>query len=265
MNAEALRQLYTAGHQQWPSIDLAFEAFAEHCVRLWPSPDGPEFSSHPGDLYLCSACASGVAEATIVLAREGSPVARLAIARIDRDPEFVQDVLQELWQKLLVGPEAKVREYAGRGPLQAWLKVAATRLALDRVRARKNARETPADVSARVAGYAPDPEWLLIRERHGHAFQDALRRALARLSAQERNVLRMHVVGRCSIDQIGRAYSIHRATAARWLERTRAKIYEAARQELSVGSRACTESEFRSLARQLGTDLELSLFDPSVS
>ena len=72
-------------------------------------------------------------------------------------------------------------------------------------------------------------------------------------------MLRMHVAGHCSIDEIGRAYNVHRATAARWLDRTRTRIYEEVRQELCVKRANLTASEFKSLATMMGTELELSL------
>ena len=72
-------------------------------------------------------------------------------------------------------------------------------------------------------------------------------------------MLRMHVAGQCSIDEIGRAYNVHRATAARWLDRTRTRIYDEVRQELCVKRAHLTASEFKSLATIMGTELELSL------
>jgi RNA polymerase sigma-70 factor (ECF subfamily) len=97
-----------------------------------------------------------------------------------------------------------------------------------------------------------------MRSLYAADFQSALRRALAALSPQARNVLRMHVVGRCNIDEIGVAYGVHRATAARWIERARGKIYDEVRRELCVDHKL-TFSEFRSLATLLGTEVELSL------
>jgi RNA polymerase sigma-70 factor, ECF subfamily len=262
MDAELVRQMYWVGKRQWPGVELGFEEFAAHCGRVFAPGEGTDVQAHAADLYLCCACACGVAEANRVFAREGGDVARAAIARIERDPDFVQEVLQELWHKLLVGPMAKVREYAGRGPWLAWVKVAAARMALDRVRARRGRPEAQLDASTEVAAaQASSPELALIRARHGSALQDALSRAVGGLSVQERNVLRMHVVGACTIDQIGRAYGVHRATAARWLERTRAKIHRAAHRELCVRYPEVTESQFQSLARALGAELELSLFE----
>jgi RNA polymerase sigma-70 factor (ECF subfamily) len=212
----------------------------------------------PTDLYLCSACLSGHPEALRTFERENAHAATLAIRRIGGDDDFIREVLQELWQRLLLGEGAKLRHFAGRGPLQAWVRVAATRVALDRQRAahRLAKRQTPLPES--LAALEASPEAALLRARFGPAFQEALRKALTRLSVRERNVLRMHAVGRCSIDEIGIAYDVHRATAARWIERARERIYDDVRRQLCV-EHHLTASEFHSLATLLGTELDLSL------
>jgi IS30 family transposase len=69
----------------------------------------------------------------------------------------------------------------------------------------------------------------------------------------------MHLSGHCSIDEIGRAYNVHRATAARWLDRARAQLHESVRQELCIRQDKLTASEFKSLAAMMGDELALSL------
>lgn len=265
MDPDIVQEMYVAGRRHWPGVELPFDSFVEHCTRVLGEGDGKELRVNATDLYLCCACASGIPEASYAFEREAGAVARAAIARIDRDPEFVQEVLQDLWQKLLVGPAPKVREYAGKGSFRAWLKVAAARTALDRLRARRGNLETLRDIGAELACRDSGPEQRLLRTRHGKALQEALSGAVARLSARERNILRMHVVGGCNIDQIGRAYDVHRATAARWLERVRETIYQSARSQLRTRYRALTDSELQSLVRSLGAEVELSLFDRSAS
>ncbi|HET7545789.1 MAG TPA: sigma factor-like helix-turn-helix DNA-binding protein, partial [Polyangiaceae bacterium] len=130
---------------------------------------------------------------------------------------------------------------------------------LDRQRARNRFAGQHVELTDRLAAPGGSPDALLLKARFGQAFQQALRDAVSRLSRQERNVLRMHITGHCSIDEIGRAYNVHRATAARWLERTRTQIYEEVRQELCVKSKNLTSSEFKSLATIMGAELELSL------
>ncbi|HEV8549598.1 MAG TPA: sigma factor-like helix-turn-helix DNA-binding protein, partial [Polyangiaceae bacterium] len=102
-------------------------------------------------------------------------------------------------------------------------------------------------------------EIVLLRTRYAETFQSALRDAVAGLRAHERNALRMHVCGGCSIDQIGRAYGVHRATAARWLERAREAISEGVRGALTLRNVKLTDSEFQSLGHALASELELRL------
>jgi len=259
MNSEdAVRQMFLEGQRRWPLVKLGFDVFFGHCCRVLSSSE----AFAPGeaaDLYLCCACAEAQPEALRAFESEGSGVAKAAIARIDRSADFVQDTLQEVWARLLLGAEPKVKSYSGRGPLKAWVRIAATRVALDRQRARNRFAGNHVELTDRLAAPGGSPEAVLLKARFGEAFQQALRDAVSRLSRQERNVLRMHIAGHCSIDEIGRAYNVHRATAARWLERTRTQIYDEVRQELCVKRANLTASEFKSLATIMGAELELSL------
>ena len=254
-DADDIRGMYLAGRRRWPLLSLSLEAFAEH----WHSvlTEGEGLPLEPADLYLCCACLAAEPVALRAFESETAEVARAAIRRIDEDDDFVRDALQELWHRLLLGEDAKVRSYSGRGRLQAWVRVAATRVALDRRRADKRHAKREVKLPESLAASEVSPEVSLLKARFGGAFQDALRKSVTLLSDQERNVLRMHVVGRCSIDEIGVAYDVHRATAARWIERARGSIYDEVRRELCA-EHQLTVSEFRSLATLLGPELELS-------
>jgi RNA polymerase sigma-70 factor (ECF subfamily) len=65
------------------------------------------------------------------------------------------------------------------------------------------------------------PELAYLRRTYEREFQEAFQTALASLSSRERNILRYHFVDGLSIDRIGDFYGVHRATAARWLNRAR--------------------------------------------
>jgi RNA polymerase sigma-70 factor, ECF subfamily len=253
---DIIREMFRVGCGRWPDVQLSFDDFAARCNQVLTL-EG-ELPLEAADLYLCCACAAGHARALRLFESESSSVAQSAIRRIDRSEDFVRDALQELWRKLLVGADAKVRSYTGRGPLQAWVRVAAARLALDRKRAGNVNRWRHVELSERLAAADLDLEASLLRARFGSTFQEALRESLAALSKQERNVLRLHAVGRCSIDEIGRAYNVHRATAARWIERCRSKIYADVHDALRL-RHGLSPSEFKSLAVLIGAELELSL------
>lgn len=257
-------ELYVAGKSRWPELELTFETFRQHCLTLG-APWTSSSEVYAADLFLCCACLHGVAGAGGALQREGAVAVRTAINRVSHDSEFVEEVTQDLWNKLLVGPEAKVAYYSGRGPLNGWLRVAATRAALDHARQQKAARLRHAELSAALPAAGLGPDIHLLQERYREAFSSAFKSALASLSAQERNVLRLHLKHGCTIDQIGKAYNVHRATAARWLERARARVYIAIRQELQRQHGPMTDGELKSLARVIGSNFDLSFFEQTRS
>lgn len=253
-----LRRMYLDGQREWPLVGLEFATFAGYWqARL--GTDGGSSSCAGADLFLSCACAAGDTTALGIFERENRPVARTAIAKVRRDEAFLEDCLQDLWEKLFWGPGAKIGKYAGRGALKAWVRVTATRAALDRCRALGIATARHAELSDDLADGLQGGELALLRARYAEAFQSALRDAVASLPARERNALRMHVAGGCSIDQIGLAYGVHRATAARWLERARESIAQGVRTALSARKVELTVSEFRSLGHALASELELRL------
>lgn len=256
----AVQQIYQQGRLQWPSIALSADAFDGYMARI---SDGKGASTqmrvHAADLYLCCACAQGDAGAARLFQREAQAVVHDAISRVCRDHDFISETLQEFWKKLLVGPQARVLHYRGRGPLQAWLRVAAARLAIDRHRTERTVLGRATDLGECLAEQELAPETTLTRARFQVPFRDALRLAVAALSNKERNLLRMHLLGRCTIDQIGRAYNVHRATAARWLEQAREHIVSYVRRDLQLKGNRLTESEFYSVARVVGTELEFEI------
>lgn len=256
--------MYQEGRLKWPSISLALDAFVAYCHHISGGEGlSPQMRLYAADLYLCCACTLGNSEAARLFEQDAYDVVLGAISRICRDPEFVHETLQEFWKKLIVGPEAKVLHYRGRGPLQAWLRVAAIRLAIDRHRSERAVLGREVDLSECLAEREFAQETTLIRARFQVPFRDALRRAVAALSQKDRNLLRMHLLGRCSIDQIGRAYNVHRATAARWLEQAREHIVLFVRRDLELNGNRLTESEFYSIARVVRSELEFEI--PSFS
>jgi RNA polymerase sigma-70 factor, ECF subfamily len=254
-----VRRMYIEGQGRWPAVSLDLDTFDRYCSRLFPGLSVEGSPPDAAELYLCCACCAGDHDAQHAFERDCLAVATGAIARFERGSDFLHDALQELWEKLLVGASPKVLQYTGRGPLKAWIRVAATRVALDRCRAHGVFAARHVELSERLASNGSSLENSLMRAKYGHAFEQALAEAVASLSAQQRNVLRMHVAGQCNIDEIGRAYNVHRATAARWIERSRAHIYQSVRRALSARRFKLTDSEFKSLAYVLRSELDLHL------
>src|SRR5512138_1069137 len=125
-----VREMLVEGRLRWPSIQVTLEVYERRCEGIRGERMLTELREHAADIYLCCACGQQNALAQRVCERDSETVVRSAVARVCRDAEFVRETLQEFWSKLLSGPNAKINEYGARGPLQAWLRVVATRLAI---------------------------------------------------------------------------------------------------------------------------------------
>lgn len=258
MDDQAVEQAFARGKQTYPGIDVNLEAFRSQCQRVLGDAAEWDWKRFGTELFLCCGCAQSDAEATRVLEAEILPHVVKAISRIDADSEFVEEALQILRDKLLVGPRAKIADYAARGPLVAWLSVAAARVALDLIRSRNARKLHHADLPDRLAQTDTSPLNDIVKSRYADSFQRALKTAISSLPSRERNLLRLQLVGRCSIDQLGRMYLVHRATAARWLEGARNRVFESVREQMKM-EHHLTDGEFDSIARGVRSQLDLSI------
>ena len=151
------------------------------------------------------------------------------MSAIDGSGEMIDEAMQRLRTSLIVGDSGQPRlmQYAGRGPLRAWVGIAAARTALMMRRSQKRAREVVGDddwTSSLAMISTNNPELELLKRQYAAAFAVALRDAVGELEARLRSVLKMSYVDGLSIDEIGTIYAVHRATAARWYNRARAAL-----------------------------------------
>jgi RNA polymerase sigma-70 factor (ECF subfamily) len=142
-----------------------------------------------------------------------------------------------LRERLLVGPKGsgpKLAEYSGRGPLGTWLRAVAVRLALNELESRP--RETP--VEPELWEHFPassngGAELQLLRQSFKEHFRSAFAAAFETLSAEERNLLRLHLLDDVNIDKLAVLIGAHRATAARRIARAKEQLVEETRRVLS--------------------------------
>lgn len=254
----------------WPELQVAREGFAAALAqRLGPAQDALGYraalaSLDVAGLYLAHACVLGdskalarfdavcVADLDAALRAAGVPAPQIAEAK------------QRVRHKLLVaGPEGPPRlaNYAGRGDLRGFVRVVAVREGIDLLRqtTRREAHEVPAaDEQLERATVGEDPEMLLIKDGHRAALREAFTEALAQLSPRERNLLRLSVAEGLTIDQLGAAFQVHRATAARWLAAVREQLFKATRRGLMTRLRI-DGREFESLIRVIQSRFDISV------
>ncbi|MBI5537017.1 MAG: RNA polymerase subunit sigma-70 [Deltaproteobacteria bacterium] len=249
----------------WPGLPIDEDLFARHLARHMSvgAIDAEAFARiHGPDLYLACGCALGVGAAIAEFRRCYGPVIASSAGRLNREPWFVEETTQLLHQKLLVssdGATPRIAEYSGRGPLEAWVRVAATRMAIDLRRKEAGSDSQDENLLDEVSA-GVDPELDYIRLRHGDDFLAAFREAFSRLSSRERNVLRLHVLDGLDIGRIGAVYHVHRATVARWIARSRDTIVSECHKIL-IERLGATDSEVDSLVRFVRSHVQVNLVE----
>jgi RNA polymerase sigma-70 factor (ECF subfamily) len=179
---------------------------------------------HAGELALAQAASRGHAAAIDAIEREHRGVIEAICWRFAGPAQSAADLRQILREKLYVAPpggRAKLAEYAGQGQLASWLRITAVRVFLDLGKRKDRARESPtADGELAM----PDPGDLsleVIKAEYRAAVGEAMRDAAAQLDLADRHLLHQHFVAGLTIDELGTALGIHRATAARRIARAR--------------------------------------------
>jgi RNA polymerase sigma-70 factor (ECF subfamily) len=218
---------------------------------------GPD--EHASELALAAACATGDGEAIAALEARYATVFRAVTARFATDRHHADELRQLVRERLFVGTPPRIAEYTGRGHLENWLRITALRVCLNAIRKRDPAR--PGASSGGLSNLADgghDLELQFLGVQYRAAFRAAFTAAVAALDSAERAVLRLGLVHQLSIDQLGVALGIHRATAARRLARARARLVEQTVAALKAAL-ALDDAELASLQRDLDGHVELSL------
>jgi RNA polymerase sigma-70 factor (ECF subfamily) len=255
-----LQAFLDKGQAAWPGVVVSTEALAESLARLQQH-DGRNAEdrlAHAADLYLACACAARDPHA--LRAFESHFLARVDafVARINPASEFAAEVRQHLRTRLLVGEGSalpRIAGYSGQGPLGAWVRMAATRAALNLHRAsgvQLDANRVP-DLGERVP-----PEVRLLRQRYAGEYKAALRQAWAALTVRERSILRLHFADGSSAEEVGVVFQVHRATATRWISAARQRMMDLTLH--IVGERLrLPRAELQSIAHLIRSELDLSI------
>jgi RNA polymerase sigma-70 factor (ECF subfamily) len=263
-----LQRTVEAGKRAWPMLALDESDFLAHVRRHVQDAGGADAAEayleqvHAADLYLACACAEGVPGAVDQLDAHVLSKLPALIARLRPSPSFLDDVRQALFERLLVPvPDRRPRiaDYSGRGPLVAWVRVAAMRTALNLSRAtrRDQARQASED-PAEVIAPGQDPELDYFKARYAGELKAAFEEALGALGAEDRLVLRLAGVEGLTGEAIAEVLRVDRSTIVRRLSRARERLYDETRRLVTERVRM-SESEFASVARAVETEIEASL------
>jgi RNA polymerase sigma-70 factor (ECF subfamily) len=239
--AELLAQQLDAATDRWPDLGLDPAEFIAAVASRLPvnlTPEQGLSQLHAADLFLARSCARGNDVAIAQFEAQHFRCIDGVAAQLKLSPHAAEEVKQTLRVQLFVasgGSEQNpplVANYSGRGSLRNWLRIIAVRTAgklMDQGRREVLLTDSVLD------GLAPadqDPELDFLKRTYRGEFRAAFQAALQSLSPRERNLLGHHFVDRLNIDEIGALYSVHRATAARWLVKAREALLGHTRAEL---------------------------------
>lgn len=258
MDRSAWRAAYDQARRTWPAITLPYETFAAHVAGFVSS--SPPDVAHAPDLFLACACGHGDGRALAILEDSYLTPARGSLLRLDQRPEFIDDVMQELRTRLLLGERRRILHYGGRGPIIAWLRIAATRIAIDLLRASKPAAAVETSEIEELPQADLGPEVHMLREAYRDLFTEALAETVRELSVPDRILLRRHLVDKLTLEEIARPYGVHPATIARRLAGIREGISEAVRHRLAAGHRdQGGATSLESVAQAIRSEVQISL------
>jgi RNA polymerase sigma-70 factor, ECF subfamily len=253
-----------------PSLSVDMPGFVAHWATQLSQSADPEAEFerlHLADLYLAFACGQGDEKALRQFHTEYLPAAVSTVRGVDSSEAFIDEVTQQLMERILVSVDGvpRILEYGGRGSLEHWLRAAALRLALN---ARRSSHRAPDQLAQQsqtdVAAPSTDLQLALLQARFGPEFGSALQGAMRELSPQERSLLRLHFLEGLSLNQIGAVYQVNKSTISRRMSRARENLLEKTRGRLEVRLKL-QPSELESLMHLLGPGLQLSLASALVS
>jgi len=257
--------LLATGRAAWPALRLDEDKLVTFVgERLSGGELAAALAAAPAaDLVLAGAC---VAQEPAAHAAFDAVLGEVdaAGASVGATKDQIDEVKQVLRLQLLVAKEGKppgLAGYRGKGPLRGWVRITATR---ELIRHKKKAQR---NVSIDRSGgrtleglltSGRDPALEALKAEYRTEFAIALREAIAALGAEDRTLLRQSIVDELSIDAIGVAYGVHRATAARWLTRARAALVAATHKRLAERLKLPVE-QIESVIRLVQSKLDASM------
>lgn len=218
----------------WPQITVDDDALRDWLLARVD--ERTELSRmHVGDLLLACACARGDTTALTAFHSTFAGDLEMVFARSRARGTDAADLRQLLDVHLFLperGRPPRIAEYRGAGSLRTWIRVVATRVALNAGRRKSGHDDALTSQIERQLGDAADLELDWLKDHYRTAFRQALAAALAELPAADRSLLRLAVVHNLSATGVAAIYRVHRATAKRWIARVRKSVHDATRTKL---------------------------------
>jgi RNA polymerase sigma-70 factor (ECF subfamily) len=248
---------HARARETWPGVILSVESFVayvtEHRQRTEEALRPPLSDVELGELYLACACALRDKQALEYFEAQYLTVLNGRLRAQGSSDVFIDDVCQDVREKLFLGSTPKIKDYSGRGSLRGWVGVVGLRAAQDR---RRQEPKLPKEERPPESG--PDPARDYLKRRYGDDFKRAFEDSIAELPAKERTLLRLYYIDGLTQQKIGTLYKVDRATVCRWLEECR-EIVQRRTHHLLAAKLDLRGREAESLAAVVQSQLDISV------
>lgn len=260
--AEALAAFLAEAERGAPDAEVPRASFLAYVADRIPADDDPVTTlaeMRAADLRVACACVAGDDTAMAIFVARLSEVVNISLRKL-RLTEMSDDIRQSLFDRLLLPREDRppaLALYSGRGPLQAYVRVAVTREAFRLTKKRKKERPDYEAIVERAVADG-DPETAALNARYGPVVKAAFQAAIEELESRERRLLRYHYIEQLTTRQMGVLLGMHSSTVTRQLAQTRAHLLQRARAHM-IQAMSATPEELASIVRMVESQLDLSL------
>jgi RNA polymerase sigma-70 factor (ECF subfamily) len=231
-----MTELLAEGRNSWPTLGSDPPVAAVVARKAGDKPlDATAATLDPSEVFLAAALLGADPAATPAFEKRYFPVAEAALTRAGGTKDEVDEVLQTLRVRLYTPADdgvPRLVDYCGAGRLGGLVRVAAVR-ALINLRAKHKPSDELDDGIADCLVADLDPERARVKEEERAAVRAAIRETARALPGRSRTLLRLSLVKGLSIDELGRVFGIHRATAARQLAQARSELIAGVRARLA--------------------------------
>ncbi len=232
------------------------------------------------DLCLIVACEKGDAAAWEDLVKNFDATVKSAARKISSNAEDAEDLAGSIWAELYGLKhdkdgklKTKLSYYSGRGSLGGWLRAITNQLAIDEfrktsklVQIEENREfENLAEDSSQKTGnelvvsHSANPEEILTENRTAKDVSEALKKAIAKLEAEDKLILKLYYFDDLKLKDIGASLGFHEATASRKLARVQNEIRKSV-EKILCAEHGWSETEVKrylsETASKLGVNLE---------
>ncbi len=252
-------ELHRRAQVELPAVRVPLDAFVARAKAL-PHALEPSLAT---DLYLAVACEGADPVAIAAFEERYAPLITRTAARLGALGLSGNEFKQVLRVQLFVSEQGRaphIASYSGRGPLGGWLRVVATRLAMQFIETgrKREARHTTEFASLESLAVEELPDGAVAKREVRGALQRAIDVGSRAIGAEARALLRQYYVHGVGVDGVAKLLGVHRSNASRAVARARASFVNEVRACLS-NDFGYLGAELESVVGLMRSDLELSL------